>query len=342
MSSNVSFMDGFSSFANLAKKGSFADLYQYINTDNEVNTQTLDERILKLSEIDGKLPYICPIYSVNYAFGNTSVVGTKENWTFDDMRSAHEKSPNMSVLQYSDRRNLLAMILDGMKSSFIDYSSRTADFENPKFLDILKFCKDSPENTWVLEAEPLFYGRGMQYFEGVGDSEYGFFDVDTAMDAQAQNEPFTLVGYPSEDGKGAYIDLLERMAICANSPKEVQEGAWQFLRTFFTSDPVTCYSGFPLNNEAFARMEQQALCHSYTDPDTGETEYFPEQDVPQETINRIKEYISKIDRLETYEDAEMYNIITDEALKYFNGGQTAEQAAMMIQSRVSIWLSETS
>ena len=57
------------------------------------------------------------------------------------------------------------------------------------------------------------------------------------------------------------------------------------------------------------------------------------------TKDRALSIIDSIDCINEF-DRNVYTIIATEALAYFSGDKTAEQAASNIQSRVSIYLSE--
>ena len=59
----------------------------------------------------------------------------------------------------------------------------------------------------------------------------------------------------------------------------------------------------------------------------------------QEDIDKIKSYIENVKETNYY-DEQIYNIIDEEAQKFFAGDQTAQAAADMIQSRASLYLSE--
>ncbi|MDE6004523.1 MAG: hypothetical protein K2G88_03960, partial [Oscillospiraceae bacterium] len=67
-----------------------------------------------------------------------------------------------------------------------------------------------------------------------------------------------------------------------------------------------------------------------------------EIDMPtQADIDNIKNYITGVTDT-TYYNEQIYNIIREEAEKFFAGDQTAQTAVEMIQSRASLYLSEQS
>ena len=78
------------------------------------------------------------------------------------------------------------------------------------------------------------------------------------------NQPVecTFVGYPSEDGCGAYIIPNGRFGISANSAPEKQKGAWLFIKKLLEYDYQYEWGKycFPVNYSAFSKL--------------GENEYF--------------------------------------------------------------------
>lgn len=72
-------------FNELVKKGSFIDLYPFLDSDDEINRGTLLENILKLNERNGELSTIPLFFSVDTVYGETQYVGEKENWTLGEM-----------------------------------------------------------------------------------------------------------------------------------------------------------------------------------------------------------------------------------------------------------------
>ena len=81
-----SFFDG-TYYALLEGKGAFADLYPFMEQDEEVNPSTLNQHILHLNETNGKLCSLPTFYGATTLIGESRYVGTKENWTIDDFMS---------------------------------------------------------------------------------------------------------------------------------------------------------------------------------------------------------------------------------------------------------------
>ncbi|MBQ8079872.1 MAG: hypothetical protein IJ236_07960, partial [Oscillospiraceae bacterium] len=106
----------------------------------------------------------------------------------------------------------------------------------------------------------------------------------------------------------------------------------------------------PVSRKAFdKKIAEEMKPQTYTDENGQEVRYddtiwrgdeevkMPE--MPKEFADSIKDYIAGITESGFY-DEKIANIISEEAGKFFAGDQSAQQAADMIQSRASLYLSE--
>lgn len=345
----------------LREKGAFTDLYQFMDDDPEVNRDTLNARILSLNESGGKLYGIPIFFKARTLIGMTKYVGEKENWTIDEFISHWENMPdNATVTGSMNAENIYYVLLRGNLDSFIDYENAQVHFDSEEFRKTLEFCGRFPSN------------RG-------GKSEYDYYaprfvgDVDLSgiMSAVCFNEKcdiffhtsgnYTLVGYPSSNGNGAFFTNCGRyFSICANSSPERQRGAWEFIRTFLTyeyqrdnvmqwiefpGDPDQSYwsaeAGFCMNNKAFEDTAQRVLSGKYYGGAYESKGEVYEMVVPtKENYEQLCRYLDSINRWDSVLDRELWRIIEDEVLLYLSGENSLDHTVDTIQNRASIWISE--
>lgn len=114
----------------------------------------------------------------------------------------------------------------------------------------------------------------------------------------------------------------------------------------------TMRGGFPINNAARKTVAEKTIKDEYlsdshkegtlsfggpNDPAT----FLTDQKITQADIDYIDDYIASIDRWEQpHTDRALFNIIEEEVLTYFHGGQDVDTAVDHIQNRASIWISE--
>jgi multiple sugar transport system substrate-binding protein len=153
---------------------------------------------------------------------------------------------------------------------------------------------------------------------------------------QSFNEKTTLIGSPvSDNGKlKAYISFY--FSISANS--DVPDGAWEVMK-YLLSDEMQkeCYlnmesgfNGIPVNRSALLWNIDQVVTEK---SDNGEKPVSPEL---EESFVALLE---SIDSRERY-DNEIGKIVLEEAPPYFLGQKTAEEVAVIMESRINLILNE--
>ncbi|MBQ9111724.1 MAG: extracellular solute-binding protein [Oscillospiraceae bacterium] len=344
----------------LKNKGAYADLYQFMAEDTEVNTDTLNRHVLSLNEVDGKLCSLPTFYGITTMIGETQYVGTKENWTVDEFISRWEQMPgNATISNSRQSENVYYVMLRNNLEAFVDHEHAQVHFDSPDFKRLLEFCGSFESNhgqkgTYDYDAPQFvqeFYIDGFMGADGAAQGD--FYD---------DGRRYTMVGFPSADGDGAFLsDRAYSYAISAKSSPDEQKGAWEFIRSFVTYEyqmshviPLVDdghpdgprYSseiGLCINNRAFEETAKGIMDGTYyggTYEDKGK-EY--EITLPtQEDYERLTAYIQSIQRWETRSHGPLWNIINEEIMYYFSGERTLDETVELIQSRASIWISEQS
>lgn len=140
----------------------------------------------------------------------------------------------------------------------------------------------------------------------------------------------TYFGYPSTDGEdGLFVELDFALGICVNS--EHKEACWDFVRDMLlnSGDPTLPRMGLPLYRPAF-----EAALASCTGEESTQLH-------SEEEVEKYRAFIESADSLSIY-DGRALAIIMDEANAFLSGGQSAGQAAKLIQERMSIYVAEQS
>ncbi len=335
--------NNFSKFDILANQGAYADLRQYIDNDPEINRSVLNNHILELLETEDEKLYYMPLYyEIQTLAGPAKYVGDKENWTMDELIAHWEQMPEGSTIgRHTEKDYVYMQLLRGNLGSYFDYKTGMVDFDNPEFIRILDFCNSfddiadyKPEPDWnAPEFLSEFHISSVDSFHG------SLFDAERNGSGE-----ITLVGYPTDDGSGAFINLHSKYAINACSSPEVQKGAWEFLRMllseeYMESEPM----GFPINENSFKNMAEESLSKQGT-PNVisvcgNEYDYGW---ITQEEYDRLIKYINSVNKLGNYlyNDDSLWDIINDEIYKFFEGAQTSAETAANIQNRAYILVNE--
>lgn len=341
-----------------ANKGAFADLYQFMQNDPDVNTSTLNEHILQLHETDGKLYMLPTFYYVDTLIGQTRYVGDKENWTLDEFIS--HWNPLSDVAKIAGHRtknyvyfNIMRQTID----SYIDYKNAAVYFDSPEFIRALEYCNTFDDITDYYEE---YDHNAIKFVEHA--SIRGFAEFHTNVLWNPENQPVTLVGYPSESGSGAYISTIgDRYAISAGISEEKQKGAWEFIKTFAMEEPqkeLYCNfeeayidgemqkfyngaNGLPMNLKAYDALAKDAMDGKHMKSTVSMSGVEHEVGLlTQDELDRLTAYIDSVQNLSIAMDNDLWNIINDEILGYFAGEKTVEQTVEAIQDRAGIMVSE--
>lgn len=342
-----------SNYRILQQKGAFADMYKFMENDDEVNSQTLNSHVLKLNEINGELRSIPTFYIASTLGGPPDYVGTKTNWTIDELVSHWEKMPdNATIHGGRTKENAYYEVVRESLMQYVDFENAKAYFDSPDFRKALEFCNtfdynDRQKTDYDYDAPNFCDVFNIFSFSGMWSYSIG-----------SDDPKITFVGYPSSDGKGAYLrGFGDCFSISAKSDENKQKGAWEFIRTFFTeewqeenalsySDRAKGYAtekAFCMNDKARENIKNNVVNKKYAPPtyeSKGETftVYFP----TLEDCNALEEYLNTIDRWEVNIPDNIYFAVTEEVFTYFAGEISIDECIDRIQSIASIWISEQS
>ncbi len=336
-------------------KGLFADLYEFIDNDPEINREDYFENVFNAFSVDGKLYRLVPSFNVQTVAGKTENVGSEPGWTMQEMKEALAKMPEGATAFGEDatREQLMWSISTMAIPDYIDADTGVCSFDSQGFKDLLTFLKELPEKVDESKYdEPDYWARyETQYIENrtmlmqIHISEltqliYNF--------GQMGSPDVTFVGFPSEKGMGAVLSSSQEYAISAKSPNK--EGAWEFLRYYLTDEYQKSIYEMPINKDIWMEKGMQATERPYYEDENGEiiyndyTYWIGEQEVvidplTKEQVENIYNYVSSINSIYSY-DQDLIEIIKEEAEYYFKGDKTVDEVAAIIQSRIQLYIDE--
>ena len=357
----------------LRQKGAFADLYDFMENDPEVNTSTLNSHILKLNEINGKLYNIPRTYEVNTMISKSEYGGTKQNWTIDEFIDRWNAMPEGSTIAGSiNAEYIFYNILRENTPAFVDEENAKVTFDSPDFRKILEFCKQFPSingekgeydhNAPSLASKYLITSANSAI---ISDMNYQTYE---RKQYRLRDGKYTLVGYPTSNREGAYLtSSLPGWSICSSSSAEKQEAAWKFIRQFYTEEfqtenAVQKYeietpegvrktvdslegTGFCINNAARKKVAENIMNNVYDFEDIstaqGHEITVDNIQIDEKDIEFLENYTDSINRWDNRVDRNIFWIVNDEVMTYLGGGQDIDTTISMIQNRASLWVSET-
>ena len=337
----------------LASKGAFTDLYELMETDAKFTKAEFLPNYLEAAEINGHLYSITPTFMIR-TMAAKSKYAVKENWTFDEFKTAYESRPDgMELFEMGNNRTAIFSILSGSYTDFIDLSNHSCSFDSQEFIDILEFAKQFPSVDEY--AGERYSCRGDTAL--LSDMYFSSFRDINVQKQSVFGEAITFVGAPSADGKGSVMLLSNQFAIMETSDNK--EGAWEFIKLFLADE---CYNGnpdgIPVTENGLKKVMESALeppfyydelngnKKVYMD-ETGMDSYSNEQikitPMTDDEQKRYEQFVRSVRRISSGNtELAISSIISEETEYYFAGEHSAKQCAEMIQNRVSILLSEQS
>lgn len=299
----------------------YEDLLPYLDSDPVYGRETFVPSLFNAIARNGTLYYIPYDFYVNTFTARESVVGIRSGITMEEANKfAKAMGPDVNVFPaWMSREILLAHIVAFSRAKFLDSATGEYNFNNPEFTQLLEQCKahpDSPHSDASFGSNLLEY-YALQNFEVFVGLHYGY------------GTDYSFVGFPTQDRNGSTFGINLRLSISAQS--KYKDAAWAFVRTVMSDENQKNTLSFPVAQSALDRQIEIAL---EGDPSIAKVK------LEQFEVDRFTNLINSITMVSDGTDTTLYKIIAEEAEAFFAGDKTAEEAAELIQSRVSLYIAE--
>lgn len=351
-------------------KGMFVNLYDYIDADPDLSKDDLLKSIRTPFEKDGRLYRLVNGFYIRTLSAKISNVGDRMSWSISDMVELSKSlDEGVKLFEYMTKNYMLENISYMGISEFINYETNTCSFDSEAFIGLLNYINSLP-NEEDIDYEAIYIDRNEDYYAPYKQDKIILnMDYISSVDSYIQTinnvfgtDQVTYIGYPGADGNGSAINANSMYSISSKSPELIRNGAWQFLKTLLSDEIQTSSRryNFPSTYKALdALIEKEKNTYRfYYDNGRG----WSSQDEPF-TEERLKEMESwgetgkVIEFTQEYEDflrnfldsivhkgnddSKILEIIKEECEPFFSGSKTAEETAKVIQSKVSIYISES-
>lgn len=340
-----------------AAKGLLEDIYPFIDGDKELKREDFMANIIMAAETEGKLfQVVSRFIPVGFA-GSKEIIGGENGWTMGELLTLIKEHPEADLPfgKYAQAESLFMVFFTANMDSYIDWQTAQCSFDNPEFISLLELAKLLMENE-VEQNEELMNTEEYKLLDSGRQfcSTLELWSVSGAAYLSAlYGDDFVFKGCPSPD-KNSGVAVFEN-SLAMTSACENKEAVWQFLRGFMTREYGENNStGLHINRASFDAKLQEAKTVQYVKDEKGEEvpmlrvsgpigadklyECYALTDEEAELVTRIVGGVEK----SAYLNQSIMGIILDELNGYLSGGTTAEEAAALIQSRMSIYVSELS
>lgn len=347
---------------NLVKKGVIENLMPYLEKSSTLSKEDFFDRLLEVSTYDGVLAYVPAGFALETLAAKTSLVGDGMGWSFSDVMELAKGHPRAELMEYANKELILRMMMILNKRHFIDAAKGECHFDTEEFKAVLNFANAFPmEEEHKGRLAPFKLADNSLLLEQA--SIYSFEEVQSTL-ALFGGENVTFIGYPSfEKGNGCLLFLNGCYGI--SSKCDNKEAAWSFLEFMIQEDDEWSMMGFSSRKSQFEARKQKALEVNYVYDENGEIltdanggpiyenggSWSMEDDegnvweyhyrpVTQEEADLVERLLEGATPVTLSEDAELNNVIFEEAQSFFQGSKSADEVAGILQNRINLYLKE--
>lgn len=363
--------------AEVYANGLCTDLYPLMEADGTIGKDDLLGCVKRSFEsADGKLWAVSNAVNVRTLMGTKAMLGDRTGWTLSEMIDFANSLPEgVSLMRGLNQKSAVYSLLgQNGYGMFVDTEANTCNFEGEEFLNYLEYLADLPgTNTPANRAEAEAMAavssgedRYLAYHNGqIALKEMYYYGVNdwVGIDAAFNTPDVVNIGYPTADGtNGAIVDMTPYVI---TSFCEYPDEAWDFVEsilapeTDYSSRTMGGRSGLPVLKKQFMQAceeEYESLFEVYFDGGMSWGTYNPEYDDLEAEMREpgIRKFFTEEDAMAMLKwfdeeigapaasavDAEITEIVNEEITAFLGGAKSAADCARIIQSRVSIWLSE--
>lgn len=336
-------------FESLAGKGLFADWYDFMDEDPEFDRSDYLENYFESMEYDGRLQKLGVSFRLHTAAAKTEYVGDEQGRTLAEFMQ-QPLADGMELFQFYNQQFAMDFWFTAAQSSFIDRKNVKCYFDTPEFIQLLEMIKgystDEYSGIWEqtapgeqppVDTEAFLEDRALVKLCTFSEPIDYYALIRTAF----RDTPITLMGYPTVEGNSGGGVFQSDFTLSVNAQSEKKDAVWDFMKYLLSEKFQKKLNGpMPIHKDVLE--EKLTLATKMV----GATAYYGDTSVnigaaTQESMDTLYDCIRNIDTAYYY-DATVEQILTEEMEMFLAGDQSAEQAAKMMQSRVSIYLSEQS
>ncbi len=330
-------------FESLAGKGLFADWYDLMDADEEFDRDAYLPNFFEAYETNGALRRLGVTFTISTALAKTEFAGEEVGQSLGTILNT-PLPEGMHRFDYSPVEYMAQMWMYNLQTGCIDRKTAQCCFDSPEFVQFLELLCSIPQeevfydSEYVTTAEDTWKNDGIylrtctiaQPIDLHAEQRATFFDAD-----------ITLVGYPmvEDEGNGGIFDAP--FTVSMNAQSREQDAIWDFMKHLLSEEyQKQRYDSMPIHTGALEHKLDEAE-HMVTAtvgifPSTVQIGAMEEWET-----ERLRDYIYGIKTC-WYYDQKVYNILMEETEKMLAGDQTPQEAAQVMQSRVTIYLSEQS
>lgn len=327
------------------KGGYLADLKPFVEKSEVIPMEDLQEAVVNAFTFDGGL-YALPQYiTMGSIMAPAKQMEGRTGWTVEEFLSWIEENRDVEATCGIYRDQLLGLCLKGNLEYYIDFEQGTANLTGEEFQNMLSRVKklDIEREGVSLWFDREYNKEVPHIFDEYVQQAYHLAELSYIIQDDVIN-----LGFPTEgEEPKVLLDCVTNLCILEKS--ECKEGAFAFLEYCLTYEYSLPFEEYERDynrwlwtykprweKECASKRERLVRIGNGDEPESMqefEVIIAPEHEALLEQMLSIAEP-------DTYEKKTIRNIIVEEAEPYFLGQKELQEVCDIMQSRVSILLSE--
>ena len=332
---------------NLKSKNAILELNEMIP---ESIRQDIYSNVFEFGNIDNGL-YGMPVgVNLHTMFVNKEIYDD-ETWTIDDVMSLVVKNPQLECVFTSDAEDetLSIFLMDMVSYDIIKETSRFIDWENGRscfkdngFVEVLEFVKNNSHDTGKMDfmelelvRDRIVTGKALAY-PCIGCDPIFYNQL---MDEFGEN--CYAIGFPSEEGKGNYLEADGFLVVNAKISEEKKQKAKELICYLISKDSQkrlqNCLSILKSTIDDRVYYDEEMDKYYWSD---GTTRLIVLQQSKDGSAH-MNSYKEIIESAQPYMGTDILcHIVYEECEPFFHGKRTAEEVVSRIDNRVQLYLDE--
>ena len=306
-------------------KGLLYNQNELFTNDTDINLSDL--AILNALKNNEAIYYVGSGFTFETLIARHSQFGSRYGWSLKEyleIESSIGKDSNMIYNMTQDA--FLREISSRYIRTAIDWENGSCNFNTKDFFEILEASKRIKENPET-SSTALYSPGAVNVSNGTLVASLSWV---TSVDKLSSDEKLagcklSYIGWPTPDGScGTDAYLINPIGIFASS--QHIEGCWEFIKFVLKNHNIEY--GMPLYMPHLEKKLEEAK--------TREEENLR---ISPNDVDTFLSLISSIENIAIYDET-VLDIITKESSSFFSGDKSAQEVVNLIQSKVSIYISE--
>lgn len=330
----------FNSFLPVTKyseMGAFEDLSRYISLTPEMNDENYFMNVLQSArEENGEiylLPYMAKFDVVGFSdtllSEQTEVEKNIQNASFSERMDIAKE-----LLQNTGKNNAYLIHLNELSyadylikddfSEFIDVENKEVNINSDTYINLIEGVKELSESN-AFGSDIDFYNTEYYYAATCDyDVQAAFYELDT----QAGME----YSMPLADKEGN-VAINANACLALNSASDNKDLTWEFIKYLLSEEVQSQPSvhGLAVNRKGF-KTAVDRYYNYYTDGGNNTVDKAEYRDL-------LKSWMEQINDCDTVDSA-LWTLIEEENTMFFEGEQTAEDTASVLQRKIEQYFNE--